>query len=202
MILAITLARAQPVTLDVEFKLTDLEYKPLSGQAVRLVFGAGNDWQTPSAGNGFVTDANGKASFTTRAILDRRWTSVPIGFTGLSKPVRADHLQIAAELERVLPGVDAGKDLTLHQLYKMDIDVLPGGDCATSDFTDVYLPDAQGRFTNPVPRTGMTIPNSGGLVLTGIAYQIWDHQLGAVDEAKSRWKLKLGLKRNPPPVRR
>jgi hypothetical protein len=202
MILSIALARAQPVALDVEFKLTDLEYKPLPVQTVRLVFGAGKDWQEPNTGHRFVTDANGQAAFTTQVPIDRRWTTVPIGFTGISKPVRADHLQIAAEMERVLPGMDAGKDLTLHQLYKMDIDVLPGGDCKTSDFTDVYLPDAQGRFTNPVPRTGMTIPNSGGLVLTGIAYQTWDHQLGAVDEAKTHWKLKLAFKRNPPPVRR
>jgi hypothetical protein len=202
MILAITLARAQNVTLDVEFKLTDLEYKPLPGQAVRLVFGADKDWQAPNVGNRFVTDANGQAVFTVPTVLDRRWTSVPIGFTGLSKPTRADHLQIAAELERVLPGMDSGKDLILRQLYKMDVDVLPGGDCATSDFTDVYLPDAQGRFGKPVPRTGMTIPNSGGLVLTGIGYQTWDHQLGAVDEAKTHWKLKLAFKRNPPPVRR
>jgi hypothetical protein len=202
MILAITLVRAQPVALDVQFKLTDTDYKPLAGQPVRLVFAAGKDWQSPNSGNRFVTDANGEAVFTTKVEVDRRWTSVPIGITGLSKPVRADYLQIAAELEQVLPGVDAGKDLTLHRLYKMDVDVLPGGDCATSGFTEVYLPDAQGRFTSLVPRSGMAIPNSGGLVLTGDAYQTWDHQLAPVDEAKTHWKLKLAFKRFPPPVRR
>ena len=96
-----------------------------------------------------------------------RLISVPIGFTGISKPVRVDHLQVVAELEQVLPGVDAGKDLILHQLYRMDIDVLPSGECLTSDFTDVYLPHKQGRFTNKVPRGRMTIPNSEGLVLAG-----------------------------------
>jgi hypothetical protein len=202
MVLAITLGRAQPVSLNVEFKLTDLEYKPLPGQPVRLVFGAGKDWQGPNAGNRFVTDANGQAIFATQVVLERRWTSVPVGFTGLSKPTRADHLQIAAELERLLPGINAGKDLTLHQLYKMDIDVLPGGDCATSDFTDVYLPDSQGRFTKAVPREGMAVPNSGGLILSGMGYQTWDHQLLPVDDAKTQWKLKLAFKRSPPPVRR
>jgi hypothetical protein len=200
MILAISFARAQQVALDVQFKLTDTEYKPFPGQPVRLVFGAGKDWQNPNGGNRFVTDANGEAVFTTKAAIDRRWTSVPIGFTSISKPVRADHLQIAAELVQVLPGVDAGKDLTLHRLYKMDVDVLPGGDCATSGFTEIYLPDARGRFTRLVRRDGMTIPNSGGLVLTGDAYQTWDHQLAPVDEAKTRWKLKLAFKRFPPPV--
>jgi hypothetical protein len=202
MILSIALGRAQPVTLDVQFKLTDLEYKPLPGQPVRLVFGAGADWQGANAGSRVVTDANGEADFSTKATLDRRWTSVPVGFTGISRPVRADHLQIAAELERLLPGVNAGKDLTLHQLYKMDVDVLPGGDCATSDFTDVYMQDAQGRFTRAVPEEGLTIPNSGGLVLSGIGYRTWDHQLSPVDEAKTHWKLKLAFKRSPPPVRR
>jgi hypothetical protein len=200
MMLAISFARAQPVTLDVQFKLTDTEYKPLPGQPVRLVFGAGKDWQNPDAGSRFVTDANGEAVFTIKAAVDRRWTSVPIGFTGLSRPVRADHLQIAGELEQVLPGVDAGKDLTLHRLYKMDVDVLPGGDCATSGFTEIYLPDAHGQFTRLVPREGMTIPNSGGLMLTGKAYETWDHQLAPVDETKAHWKLKLAFKRYPPPV--
>ncbi len=102
----------------------------------------------------------------------------------------------------MLPGVNAGKDLTLHQLYRMDIDVLPGGDCATSDFTEVYLADAHGRFTRAVPPTGMTIPDSGGLVLTGNGYQTWDHQLRPLDEAKTHWKLKLAFKRFPPPGRR
>lgn len=201
-LLSITIGRAQPVPLDVHFKLTDADYKPLPGEWVRLVFGAAKDWQEGNAGSRFTTDANGEAVFATKAVIDRRWTSVPVGFTGLSKPVRADHLQIAAELERVLPGVNAGKDLILHQLYKMDVDVLPGGDCATSDFTDVYLPDARGRFTSAVPPSGMTVPNSGGLVLTGMGYQTWDHSLSPVDEAKTRWKLKLAFKRFPPPVRR
>lgn len=200
MILAISFARAQPVALDVQFKLTDMEYKPLPGQPVRLVFGAGKDWQSPNAGNRFATDANGEAVFTTKAAIDRRWTSVPIGFTGISKPVRADHLQIAAELVQVLPGIDAGKDLALHRLYKMDVDVLPGGDCTTSGFTEIYLPDARGQFTRLVPREGMTIPNSGGLLLTGNAYDTWEHLLVPVDEAKTHWKVKLAFKRYPPPV--
>ena len=102
MILAIALGRAQPVSLDVQFKLIDMESKPIPGQPVRLVFGAGKDWQGANAGNRFVTDGNGEAVFTTPAAIDRRWTSVPVGFTGASKPVRVDHLQIAAELERVL----------------------------------------------------------------------------------------------------
>jgi hypothetical protein len=46
----------------------------------------------------------------------------------------------------------------------------------------------------------MAVPNSGGLVLAGKAYETWDHQLAPLDEAKTHWKLKLGFKRYPPPV--
>ena len=44
------------VPLDVEFKLTDIEYKPLSDVPVRLVLGAA-DWQAPDAGVRVVTAA-------------------------------------------------------------------------------------------------------------------------------------------------
>jgi len=201
MILA-AFGRAQPVSLEVEFKLTDLEYKPLPGQPVRLVFGDSGDWQSPNAGNRFATDSNGEARFTTQTVIDRRWRPVNVGFTGLSLPTRTDHLQIAAELEQVVPAVNGGKDFTFHLLYKMDVDRLPGGDCSTQDFTAVYMPDAQGHFTAKVPPTGMPVPNSGGLVLSGVAYQTWDHMLEPQDPAKTRWKLKLAFKRSPPPVRR
>ena len=36
-------AHAQPVTLDVAFKLTDLDYHPLPNVPVRLVFGSDPD---------------------------------------------------------------------------------------------------------------------------------------------------------------
>ncbi len=202
MLFAALFARAQTVPLDVDFKFTDIEYKPLPGQPMRLVFGDGKDWQSPGAGNRFTTDEKGEARFTTPVIIDRRWHSQNIGFTPLSMPLRADHLQIAAELEQFLPGAVNGKDLTLHLLCKMDIDRLPGDDCATSDFTSIYLPGAQGRFTKEIPPKGFTIPDSGGLVLSGISYQTWDHMLEPVDEAKTHWKLKLAFKRYPPPVRR
>ena len=55
--------RAQPVPLDVTFKLTDLDYKPVAGAPVRIVFGSDLDWQAPNAGRRFVTDAKGEHRF-------------------------------------------------------------------------------------------------------------------------------------------
>jgi hypothetical protein len=198
-LLAAMFARSQSLPLDVSFKLTDIEYKPLAAQTVRLVFGDTKDWQEPAAGSRFVTDDNGEAHFSTRAGVSRRVQWIPIGFTPFSWPTRTDHLQIAAELERIVP-TPAGKDITLHMLYKMDIDRLPDGDCATSDFTSIYTPDAQGRFTQLVPPQGLTVPDSGGMILPGGGYQTWDHMLQPVDEAKTHWKLKLAFKRSPKPV--
>jgi hypothetical protein len=54
-------AKGQPVALDVSFKMIDVENRPLPGVPVRLVFGAGADWQSPNAGHRFVTDAKGEA---------------------------------------------------------------------------------------------------------------------------------------------
>jgi hypothetical protein len=53
------IARSQAVTLDVSFRLTDLDYKPLRGVPVRLVFGSDPDWQGANSGHRFVTDASG-----------------------------------------------------------------------------------------------------------------------------------------------
>ncbi len=47
------------VPLAVTFKLTDPDYKPLSGVPIRLVFPCDKNWQDPDAGYRFVTDAKG-----------------------------------------------------------------------------------------------------------------------------------------------
>jgi hypothetical protein len=69
-----------PVTLEVHFKLTDLEYHPLPGAAVRLVFGVQPEWQDPDAGRRFVTDANGEHRFRTAAVIDQRLRKKPTNF--------------------------------------------------------------------------------------------------------------------------
>src|ERR1700733_6344633 len=93
-VVPLTLARITParaVPLHVDFKLTDEHYEPLAGVPVRLVFGAA-DWQAPDAGTRIVTAADGTATFTVDAVVDRRWQFRNVGFTPFSWPVRTDHV--------------------------------------------------------------------------------------------------------------
>jgi len=190
--------RTQPVPVHVSFQLTDLDYNPLPGETVRLVFGEGVNWRDPQSGTRFATGTNGAAQLTVPAILDKRWQWVPIGFTAFSVPVRTDHLRIFAELEQLVPLRE--NRLTLHVLYRMDIFRRSDGTCSTSDFTEMYTPDAKGRFTARVPPEGLRVPGPEGLVLHGQGYQSWDHLLEPDGEGGNGWKLKLAFKRHPPPV--
>jgi hypothetical protein len=190
------LALAQPAKLEVHFKLTDVDYHPVTGVPVRLVLGTRQDWQEPGSGNRFVTDPNGEAVFTTAATVDKRWRGQNVGFTGLSIPYRADHLAIAAELE------PAGAEGKYTWLYTMNV-YCKGGDCSTDDIEDVYSKDSQGRFTRKAERVNgdWKMPELRGLVLTGAGYQSWNSLL-TFDDSRKVWKLTLAFKRSPPPVRR
>jgi hypothetical protein len=199
--LATIIGSAQPEPLDLDFLLIDIENNPLPGQTVRLIFGEGQDWQGPNAGNRLVTDTNGKAQFTTKAILDKVWQWVPIGFTPFSWPTRTDHLQIAAELASVIPGDSNNKEITLHFLYRMDVYRRKWGQCSTVGFLGMYVPDAGGRFSIGVPRTGLPVPDSGGMVFRGDGYTAADFTLEPAEAPKQGWKLKLAFKRNPEPRR-
>jgi hypothetical protein len=200
LILFAAAAKAQTVPLVVNFQLTDMEYKPLAGQPVRLIFGEGQDWHAPNIGYRIITAADGRAQFTANVILERRWKWVNVGFTPFSVPRRTDHLQIAAELEQVVPAGPGGRDIALPVLYRMDVDRFSEGSCSTYGFVAMYTPDGTGRFTNRVPPSGFTIPDSGGLVLRGEGYTPWDYLLESADQ--EAWKIKLAFKRYPPPVRR
>lgn len=197
-------AAAQPVMLDVDFRLTRLESdEGLGAAAVRLVLGEGQDASRPDTGHRFVTDAQGRARFTLPVQLGRRWISVPVAQTGLSLPRRSDHLRVAAELAQALPQAD-GRLLTQAWLHQLDIDCLEAGSCSTHDITAAWAPDAQGHFTRPV-RYGQTspqVPELGGLVLSDPAYCCADFQLAPVAGHARRWTLRLVLQRRPVPVRR
>lgn len=193
---------ARTVALDVEFTLTDQNNQPLPGVPVRLVFG-GKDWQAPDAGVRIVTAANGTARFTAAAVVDRRFTFVNIGFTGLSMPVRADHLPVALELAFVVPQ-KSGADVTHRWLYTADIDRLPDGDCTSDDLDNVYESGAGSAFTKLVGRNAAG-PNFDGLVdgfrLDAAGYKLSDFMLTAPAAGLDQpWHLKLGLKRMPKPI--
>lgn len=190
-------ALAQPVTLDVKFRLTDLEYKALAGVPVRVVFGSDPDWIAPNTGQRFVTDANGEHQFSTQVVLDRRSRRRPTNFvdslTARNEPV--DHLLVAAELGY----------FEYQWLYAVDIHRFPGGDVLTEGF-DVYSRDAQGRFTVRARREngGWFLPELKGLMLTKPGHEPWNTMLqpDPGDPSGKRWTLQLAFKRSPPPIRR
>jgi hypothetical protein len=195
-------SEGRAATLDVEFKLTDVDYAPLAGVPLRLVFGV-KDWQAPDAGSRIVTAQDGTARFTTEAVVDRRWSFANIGFTPLSMPFRADHILIAAELPFVLPKRD-GDDIVHHWLYTAEVYRTPGGDCSTEDLDKVYEAAPDGRFTKLVG-TNAAGPNFDttidGWVLSSAGYKMWDFMLSPdeTDTTGQHWHLKLAIMRLPKP---
>jgi hypothetical protein len=198
-------AAAGTVPLDVEFKLTDVDYNPLAGVPLRLVLGAEN-WQAPESGVQIVTAPDGTAKFTTQAVVGRRWQFSNIGFTPFSMPFRSDHIAIAAELTFAIPKKDSD-DIVHHWLYTADIDCDSGGDCSTDDLDKVYEAGADGRFTKLVG-SNASGPNFNtmvdGWMHSSAGYKLWDFALSPVDDAGAgkRWHLKLGIMRLPKPVLR
>ncbi len=174
--------RAQTLSIDVKFKFTDIDYNPLPGETIRVVFGAGPDWQSPTAGHKFVTDEKGEARFITEGPVDKRWRMKPYAMTGLSFPERTEHMLIAAELEHKLP-----LEKSVGWLLTMDLDCRPG-ECATKKFTGLYKPDANGRFT----QRAQGVP---------ACYEPWDFLMtpDPADPARKR-RLQLAFKRLPSPV--
>ena len=194
---------ARPVRLDVDFKLTDIDYKPLDGVPLRLVLGV-KDWQAADAGVRVVTAADGTAKFSTQALIDRRWSFSNVGFTPLSIPFRADHILVAAELAYALPKKD-GPDAIHHWLYTADIDRMPDGDCNSDDLDRVYSAAADGRFSTLVGSNAAG-PNFetvvDGWLLSSAGYQLWDFMLepDKTDTTGQHWHLKLGIKQRPKPL--
>jgi hypothetical protein len=204
-----SLLYAQTVTVDVSFKMTELERvdRPLAGVPVRLVLGEVADWQGPNAGHRFVTGPDGVANFTVEGVVDRRWKMVPYAMTGLSFPKRSDHIMIAAELEQLIPTA-SGEYRHLQWLHTMDIDCYSADFCATSDIGAVYTRDGNGRFTRQGQREpsvrhmpgGLIMPELAGMVLTGPGYKAADFYLSPAGPDRKRWKVKLMLQRRPAPV--
>jgi hypothetical protein len=185
---------SRTVPLAVAFRLTDNDYRPLAGESLRLFLGLG-DPADPSTGTTIVTDANGAAAFTATPRVARRWRWRNIGFTGLSWPLRADHLALAAELDQVVLTDDGERHVPL--LHTADIDRFEGGDCMTTGFGRIYAADAAGRFTVLANRgEALAIPGSR-LLLHGPGYRMTDFML----EPGDPWRLRLAFAKAPKPVR-
>jgi hypothetical protein len=190
-------AAAQPVALEVRFKLTDRDYKPLAAVPVRIVFGSDPAWQTAVAGQRVVTDAKGEATLRTNVVLDKQIRKMPTNVVSslLSRPSETDHLRVAAEMEY----------MEQRWLYVVDVVRFPGGDVMLDDFS-LYTADAQGRFTQKAEHNanGWKIAGLGGLMLTKPGYEPYDFNLDLdpADPSRQRWILRLAFIKYPPPVRR
>ena len=193
-------ARAEQVTVDVTFKMTELEKPdhPLANVPVRLVLGITKGWQSPDAGHVFKTDKKGEAHFTMEGAMEKR-----LRIKGAFMPARADHMLVAAELEQRVPKA-GGKFDHYQWLHTMDIDCFEDGDCSTSDITAVYTRDGKGQFTREggMSRNGLSMPELNGMMLSGPSYKPADFTLSPVGEDRKHWTLNLWLQRSPPPVMR
>ncbi len=208
-LLSSLLVHGETVTVNVDFKLTELEKMdhPLAGVPVRLVLGEGPDWQGPNAGYRFVTDTNGAGRFSAAGIVDRRWRLEPYAMTGLSFPKRADHMMIALELEQLVP-TPGGQYNHFQWLHTLHIDCYPG-QCATTDIGAIFTRDAQGRFTRAGQPAGMNnagykMPELGEMILGGPGYKTADFFLrpDENDPSRNHWNLRLVVQRRPAPVLR
>ena len=195
--LAVAPAHAIPVVLAVTFTLTDLDYKPLAGVPVRVVFGSDPNWQQADGGHRLVTDATGEARWETRVELEEQMKKVPTNFVGslLSGPQKAQYLRVGAEMTY----------FERPWLYTVDLYRFAGGDTLQDD-SAVYTRDERGAFTHKAKqdKNGWTMADMGGLVLTMPGFEAWTFALDPdpADPTQKRWTLKLAFKKAPPPVRR
>jgi hypothetical protein len=191
-------APAQPINvdLDVSFKLTDLDYKPLAGVPVRVVFGS-DATQSPGAGHRFVTDARGESRWLAKVDLEERMKKMPTNFVGslLSGPQKASYLRVGAEMTY----------FTNPWLYTVDLYRFAGGDTLLDD-SAVYTRDERGTFTHKAKQDkgGWTMADMGGMVLTMPGFEAWNFALDPdpADPTQKLWTLKLSFKKAPTPVRR
>ena len=185
------------IPLAVTFTMTDDANTPLPGESVRLFLGLG-DQHDPNAGQRIVTGPDGTASFATTALINRCWYWRNIGFTGLSWPLRANHLALAAELDRVIPTETGETHFAI--LLTADIWQFKTGESLTLDFIGAYAAAPDGRFTVLLNRgASFAIPGSP-LSLSGLGYRISDFMLEPHDGEP--WRLTLAFKKLPKPVRR
>lgn len=188
-------ASAQPVQLDVTFRLTDLDYQPLANEPVRIAFGSDADWAAPGAGQRALTDAKGEARLRATVELGRRDINRDTTWLSLfAKSEQAEQLAVYVGLPY----------LGQEWVYGVELFHFADGDVMRQGF-DVYLPDAEGRFTRRFAedRGTHTIALDKGMVLQGAGHEPWEARLAPAEDGKpGHWQLVLAYKRHPPPVQR
>jgi hypothetical protein len=187
---------SDPIELEVLFKLTDLDYKPIPPEKARVVVGSPVDWQKPGVGFAFETNAAGEHRFVTHATLEPRLRKRRTNFMdSLSRrPERTQFLQAAAELEYA-----GRRHLYVVRVHRFEED----GTVLLDDFS-IYSPDAAGDFTIRAERDThrWTIKEADGLVVSDPGFSVADFMFDrdVNDATGKRWILKLGFKRARMPV--
>jgi hypothetical protein len=191
-------AGADPAALAVEFRLTDLDDRPLPGVPVRLVLGSAPDWQSAGAGHRFVTDDGGMHRLAAPVVLEEQWRQRPTNFLSslVSRAQQTDHLRVAVELPY----------MTFAWLYALDVHRFrAGGEVLVEGFS-VYTRDARGHFTTSAKHDGRAwmMADLGGFALTHPGHEPGTVMLqpDPADPANRRWTLWIAFKRAPAPVRR
>jgi len=190
--------QSTPASLDVQFKLTTLDYQPIASAPVRVTFGAESTWQAPGTGTSFVTDAAGTFRFTAPAPIDAQQKKIPTNFADsvLARPQPADHLLVATELPY----------LNFPWLYVFDLWRFRNGGDVLKEGLSIYTRDEAGRFTRKARQQngGWLMADLKGLVLTTPGHEPWDYMLepGPDGATPAKWTLRLAFKRWPAPIKR
>jgi hypothetical protein len=188
------IAQHQPVVLEVAFRLTDLEYKPIAA-AARIVSAQEPGWQRPDAGVKLTTDSDGRAHASLPVLLTRKSCKRPTNFWSelVARAESCEVVRIGAELQW------AGHPW-LHVVQLMRF---PDGDVLL-DSHEVYTLDATGSFTTKAEHVGQDwkVSYFPAMLLTGVGHIPFDFMLAPKDGASAGtpWTLRLAFRQSPQPV--
>ena len=186
----------QTVVLEVTFRLTDLQYKPIAA-AARLVSPDEPGWQRPDAGVKLTTDKDGLGRASLPVRITRTSRKRPTNYwSSLVAPAEpCEVLRIGAELQW------AGHPW----LHVVELVRFPGGDVLLES-REVYTRDASGSFTAKAERVGQDwkvsyFPN---MMLTAVGNEPFDFMLapkeGAGSSPGAPWTLRLAFRQSPQPI--
>lgn len=192
-------ASAQRIQLDVHFKVTDLDNKPISGVPARLVLEPDASRPRPDVGTQFVTNANGEYRFTTSAVLDQRRIKRPTNFISslLSGKEPTAHLTVAAEMPY----------MQYHWLYVFDVDRFESDATCLMQSFRIFSRATSGQFTveGKQDRTlSWSMPELNGTMMTRAPYVVSNFSLqpASAKANETHWLLNVSWKKSPDAVMR
>jgi len=187
----------QAIVLEVTFKLTDLQYKPIAA-AARIVSPDEPGWQRPDAGVKLATGSDGLGHARLPVRVTRKSCKRPTNFWTelVARQEPCEVVRVGAELQW------AGHPW----LHVVELIRFPGGGDVLLDSHEVYTRDASGSFTAKAEHVGQDwkvsyFPN---MLLTAVGHQPFDFMLAPKDGAgaspNAPWTLRLSFRQSPEPV--